>query len=126
MVKMTLKNGSFNEKSKSRRKATAWVAIDESSSMKSGIKEFTKINENTTSYSMNGMKAKAGTPVQQEADLALNNLKLKKLGQSHDEVLFPTDRRFKQNKANDDRIILKDEYYETGSLKNYQILIAGS
>ena len=59
----------------------------------------------------------------------LKNLKLKLLGQAHDEVLLTTDRRFKHYKANEDRINLKDglllrKYYgETGSVKYYQILI---
>ena len=59
----------------------------------------------------------------------LKNLRLKLLGQPHDEVLLTTDRRFKHYKANEDRIILKDgllfrKYYgETGSVKYYQILI---
>ena len=67
--------------------------------------------------------------VEQDADLVLKNLKVKILGQPHDDVLLTTDRRFKHYKANEDRIILKDgllfrKYYgETGSVKYYQILI---
>ena len=92
--------------------------------------EFTKIDGNTTSYSLHGIKANARKRVEQDADLVLKNLKLKILGQPHDDVLLTTtDRRFKHYKANEDRIILKEgllfrEYYgETGSVKNYQILI---
>ena len=68
--------------------------------------------------------------VEQGVDLVLQNLKLKKLGQPHDDVLLTTDRRFKHYKANDDRIIPKHgllfrKYYaETGSVKYYQTLIA--
>ena len=97
--------------------------------MKPSIKEFTKIDGNTTLYSINGIKASARIRVEQDADLVLNNLKLKKLGQPHDDVLLATDRRFKNYKANEDRIIIKDgllfrKYYrETGSVKYYQILI---
>ena len=59
----------------------------------------------------------------------MKNLKLKILGQPHDDVLLATERRFKHYKANEGRIILKDgllfrKYYgETGSVKYYQILI---
>ena len=97
--------------------------------MKPSIKEFTKIDGNTTSYSINGVKASARISVEQHADLVLKNLKLKILGQPHDDVLLATDRRFKHYKANEDRIILKDgllfrkNYGETGCLKYYQILI---
>ena len=57
-------------------------------------------------------------------------MKLKILGQPYDEVLIVTDSRYKNYKANEDRIILKDgllyrKYFgETGSVKYYQILIA--
>ena len=97
--------------------------------MKPSIKEFTKIDGNTASYSINGIKASAGIRVEQDADLVLKNLKLKILGQPRDDVLLATDRRYKHYKANEDRIILKDgllfrEYYgQTGSVKYYQILI---
>ena len=59
----------------------------------------------------------------------LKNIKLKILGQPYDEVLIMTDSRYKHYKANEDRIILKDgllfrKYFgETGSVKNYQILM---
>ena len=97
--------------------------------MKPSIKEFTKIDGNTKLYSINGIKASARIREEQDADLVLKNLKLKKLGQLHDNILLSTDRRFKHYEANEDRIILKDrllfrKYYgETGSVKQYQILI---
>ena len=56
-------------------------------------------------------------------------MKMKILGQPHDEVLMMTDSRYKNYKANEDRIILKDgllyrKYFgETGSVKYHQILI---
>ena len=59
----------------------------------------------------------------------LKNMKLKILGQPYDELLIVTDSRYKNYKANEDRIILKDsllyrKYYgKTGSVKYYQILI---
>ena len=119
----------LQRKKQFQKKAAEWVVKQELSLMKPSIKEFTKIDGNTTSYSINGIKASARIRVEQDADLVLKNLKLKILGQPHDDVLLATDRRFKHYKANEDRIILTDgllfrKYYgETGSVKYYQILI---
>ena len=116
-------------KEQSQQKAAEWLVNQEPSSMKPSIKEFTKIDRNTTSYSINGIKASAPIRVEQDADLVIKNLKLKILGQPHDDVLLSRDRLFIQYKANEDRIILKDgllfrKYYgETGSVKYYQLLL---
>ena len=114
-----------------QKRAAEWVINQEPSPMKPSIKQFTKIDGNTTSYSINGIKANARIRVEQDADLVLKNLKLKILGQPHDDVLLATDRRFEHYKANEDCIILKDgilfrkHYGETGSVKYYQIVIPG-
>ena len=71
--------------------------------MKASLKEFTKVEGNTTSYSIHGIKANARIRVEQDADLVLKNLKLKIFGQPHDDVLLTTDRRFKRYKSNEDR-----------------------
>ena len=119
----------LQRKEESRQKAVEWVANQEQSSLKPSIKAFTKFDGNTTAHSLHGIKANARIRVEQDADLVLKNLKLKILGQSHDDVLLTADRRFKHYKANEDRIILKDglllrKYYgDTGSVKYYQILI---
>ena len=119
----------LQRKEQSQKNAAEWVANQELSSLKPSIKEFTKIDGNTTSYSINGIKASARIRVEQDADLVLKSLKLKILGQPHDDVLLATDRRYQHYEANEDRIILKDgllfrKYYgETGSVKYYQILI---
>ena len=119
----------LERKEQSQKNAAEWVTNQELSSLKPSIKEFTKIDGNTTSYSINGIKASARIRVEQDADLVLKNPKLKILGQPHDDVLLATDRRYKHYKANEDRIILKDgllfrKYYgKTGSVKYYQILI---
>ena len=119
----------LQRKEQSRKNAEEWVTNQELSSLKLSIKEFTKIDGNTTSYSINEIKASARIRVEQDADLVLKNLKNKILGQPHDDVLVATDRLYKHYKANEDRIILKDgllfrKYYgETGSVKYYQILI---
>ena len=97
--------------------------------MKPSKKEFTKIDENTTAYSLHGNKVNARIRVGQDVDLVLKNLKLKILGQPYDDVLLTADRRFTHYKANEDRIILKDglllrkNYGDTGSVKYYQIPI---
>ena len=119
----------LKRKRQSHKKAAERVVKQEPSSRKPIVKEFTKIDGNTTSYSIKGIKASARIRVGQDADLVLQNLKLKVLGQPHDDVLLTTDRRFKHYKANEDRIILKDgvlfrKYYgKTGSVKYYPILI---
>ena len=116
-------------KKQSRQNAEQWAANEESPALKTSVKEFTKIDGNTTLYSMNGIKANARIRVEQDVDFVLKNIKLKILGQPYDEVLLITDARYKNYKANEDRIILKDgllfrKYFgETGSIKYYQILI---
>ena len=77
---------------------------------------------------MNGIKANAGIRVEQDVDLVLKNMKLKIVGQPHDEVLMMTDSRYKNYTANEDRINLEDgllfrKFLETGSVKYHQILI---
>ena len=97
--------------------------------MKPSLQEFTKVDGNSTSYSINGIKANARIVVEQDADLVLKILKLKILGQPHHDVLLTTDNRFKHYKANEDRNTLKDgllfrkDYGETDSVKCYQILV---
>ena len=119
----------LQRKEQSRQKAAEVVVSQEPPSMKPSIKEFTKIDGNITSHSFHGIKANARIRVEQNADLALKNLKLKIFGQPHDDVLLTTDRRFKHYEANEDRIILKDgllfrKYYgETGSVKYYLIVV---
>ena len=98
----------LQKKKQSREKAAVWVVNQDPTSRKPSIKEFTKIEGNTTSYSIHGIKGNARIRVEQDADLVLKNLKLTILGQPHDDVLLTTDRRFKHYKANEDRIILKD------------------
>ena len=78
---------------------------------------------------MNGIKAIARIRVEQDVNLVQKNMKLKILGQPHDKVLMMTDSRYKNYKANEDRIFLKDSllfrkyFEETGNVKYYQILM---
>ena len=119
----------LERKEQSRQNAKHWAANEESPALKTSVKELTKIDENTTSYSINGIKANARIRVEQDVDLVLKNMKLKFVGQPYDEVLIVTDSRYKNYKANEDRIILKDgllymKYFgETGSVTYYQTLI---
>ena len=91
-----------------RQNAKQWAANEESPILKTSVKQFTKIDGNTKSYSMNGIKANARIRVEQDVDLVLKNMKLKILGPPYDEVIMITDSRYKNYKANEDRIILKD------------------
>ena len=119
----------LERKEQSRKNAKQWSANEESSTLKTSVEEFTKIDGITTLYSMNGIKANARIQVNQDVDVVLKNMNLKVLGQPHDEVLMMTDSRYKNYKANEDRIILKDsllfwkKFGETGSVKYYQILV---
>ena len=61
--------------------AKQWAANEESPALKTSVKEFTKIDGNITSYSMNGSKERARIRVEQDVDLVLKNMKLKILGQ---------------------------------------------
>ena len=94
---------------KSRQDAKEWAAIEEISSLETSVEEFTKVDRNTASYSMIGIKANAQTRVEQYVDLVLKNLRLKTLGQPYAEVLLTTDRRYKHDKANEDRVTLRHD-----------------
>ena len=119
----------LERKKQSKQNVKQWAMKEESPVLKTSVKEFTKIDGNTTSSSMNGIKANARIRVEQDVDLVLKNMKLKIPGQPHDELFLMTESRYKNYKANEDRIILKDgllfrKYFgETGRVKNYQILI---
>ena len=82
----------LQRKEQSRKNATEWGVNQESSSMKPSIKEFTQIDVNNTSHSINGIKANARIRVEQDVDLVLKNPKLKSFGRPHDDVLLTTDR----------------------------------
>ena len=81
----------LERKEQPRQNAKQWTANKESPALKTSVKEFTKIDGNTTSYSMNGIKANSRIRVEQDVDLVLKNMKLKILGQPYDEVLMITD-----------------------------------
>ena len=117
----------LERKEQSKQNAKQWTMNEQSPFLKTSVKEFTKIDGNTMSYSKNRIKADTRI-LEQDVDLLLKNKKLKIVGQPNDEVLIMTDSRYKNYKANGDRIILKDgllfrKYFgETGSVKSYQIL----
>ena len=120
----------LGRKERSRHNAKQWATNEESAALKTSVKEFTKMDGNPTSYSMNGIKANARIRAEQDVDLVLKKMKLKILGQPYYEVLIMTDSLYKNYKANEDRIILKDGqlfrklFGETSSVKYYQILIS--
>ena len=78
----------FERKERSRQNAKQWAANEESPVLKTSVKEFTKMDGNTASYSMNGIKSNAKRRVEQDVGLVLENMKLKNLGQPCDEVLM--------------------------------------
>ena len=80
----------LQRKEQSKQHAKQCAANEESPVLKTSVTEFSKIDGNTTSYSMNGIKAKARIRVEQHVDLVLKNTKLKILGQPHDKVLMMT------------------------------------
>ena len=49
----------LERKEQSRQHAKQWAANEESPALRTSVKEFTKIDGNTTSYSINGIKANA-------------------------------------------------------------------
>ena len=102
------KEQTLDKKEQSKQNAKKSASNEQSPIMKTSVKQLTKIDGNTTLYSMNGIKANARIRVEQDVDLVLKNMKLKTLGQPHDELLIVTDSRYKNYKANEDRIILKD------------------
>ena len=81
----------LERKEQPRQNAEQWAANEDSAVLKTSVKEFTKVDGNTTSYSMNGIKANARIRVEQDVDLVLKNMKLKISGQPYDEVLMITD-----------------------------------
>ena len=83
----------LERKEQPKQNAKHWLANQEPSFLKTSVKHFTKIDGNTTSYSMNGIKANARIRAEQDVDLVLDNMKIKSLGQPHDEVLMVTDSR---------------------------------
>ena len=116
-------------KQRSRQNAKQWAVNEQPPALKTSVEEFTKIDGNTTSYSINGIKGNARIRVEQDVDLVLKNMKLKILGKPYDELLMITDSRYKNYKANEERIFLKEgllfrkHFGQTGSVKYYQILI---
>ena len=86
----------LEQKEQSRHNATQWAANEESPALRTSVKEFTKIDGITTSYSMNGSEANARIRVEQDVNFVLKNMKLKILGQPYYEVLMITDSRHKK------------------------------
>ena len=93
------------------------------------MKHFTNIDGNFTSYSKNGIKANARIQIEQGINLVLKSMKLKTPRQPHDKALLMTDSRYKQYKANEIRINLKDGllfrnfFGGTAGVKYYQVFI---
>ena len=110
-----------------QEKCNKMVANMELSSMEPSITEFTKTDRNTTSYSLDRIKAKARIRVEQAVHPVFKNLKVRDL--ANHEVLLTMFRRIKHYKANDGRIFLEDglffrkNYGKGGNVKYYRISI---
>ena len=100
----------LERKEKSKQNEEQWVGKEKPFSLKRSVKEFTKIDGNTTSCSMNGIKANARIRVEQDVDFVLENVQLKIFSQPHDEVIMMPDSRYKNYKASEDGIILEDGF----------------
>ena len=96
-----------------------WTNLNEAKFQRiheNGLKQHVVVHDWNQSKRMNTNRARCLTSTK----------KLKFLGQNHDEVLLTTDRRHKDFKANEDRIIFKDgpvfqKYHtETSSVQYYQ------
>ena len=74
----------------SRKAVKEWVANDEPSSMRICIKEVTKVDGSTKTYSMNGIKANARITVEQDVDLAVKNYKPTNLSQPYVDMVQKT------------------------------------
>ena len=75
----------FERKQQSKQVAKQWAMNEESPVLQTSVKEIKKIDGNTTLYSLNGIKANARIRAEQDVDVVLKNMKLKILGQPHDE-----------------------------------------
>ena len=86
-----LEDQTLEQKEQSGQNAKQWVANEELPSLKTSAKELTKINGNTTSYSLNGVKVSARMRAERVVNLVLKDMKLKLIGQPHDGVPITTD-----------------------------------
>ena len=93
------KEQTFELNEQSRQNTRQCVANEEPSSLKTSVKDSTKIDGNTTSFSINGIKANERRGVEKDIHLVLKNLRLKILGQRDDEVLMVTDSLYKNYKT---------------------------
>ena len=128
-VRMSQNNEPLNKENNLDKMRKKCLADEEPHSLKTSVKEFTKIAGNTTSYSMNGIKANARIRLEQDVDLVIRKMKLKIIEQPYDDVLITTDSRYKHYRANEERKIRNDNLLlrkflgETGSVKHFQTLI---
>ena len=98
----------LEQKQQSRQNANQWAVHEESPALRTNVEKFRNIDGNTTSYTMIAVKANEKKRVEQDVDLVLKNKKLKIIGQPRDEILIMTDSRYKNCKAKENRIFLKD------------------
>ena len=66
----------LQRKEQSKQNLKQWAANEELPFLKTSVKEFTKIDGNTTPCSMNGIRVNARIRVEQDVDLVVKNMKL--------------------------------------------------
>ena len=81
----------LERKEQSRQNGKQWVANEEPSSLKTGMKEFRKTDGNTTLASTKRIKGNERIQVELDVLFVLKHMKLKIQGQPYDEVLIMTD-----------------------------------
>ena len=95
-----------------RRNARQWEENEEPSSFRTSVKEFTKIDGDTTSFSLNGIEAKAGRQLLQDVDFVLIQI--------HDTNFT---KQLKTAIFLKDGLLFRNYFGKTSSVKYYQILI---
>ena len=104
-------------KKQSHQAARDWEAKEELSSLRTSNNDFIQIDGNITSSSMNEIEGNAPVRKEKNVGVALKNLKLRILGQPHDEVLLTTNRRYKLHKANEDRMFFRNAFCSASTTK---------
>ena len=67
------KEKTLHRKEQSRQNTKQWIANEEPPSLNTGVKEYTKIDRNTSLYSLNGIKTNAQLWVERDVDLVFKN-----------------------------------------------------
>ena len=95
MRKLKLNNRLWHERPKLKNKALRQYANQTQDSLRISAKELIMVRTNKAAYAINFIKYDARIRAEQDADRVLKHMKLKLLGQRHDEVAITSDPRYK-------------------------------